>query len=146
MLSPVSPRADAAEAEGATCIIQVLSHHYQRAVHGTSISRSVSRTFLCPGEPFPMYQSISSVAVLDPPFSSIRCSFTHSFALRSFVCSLLAHCAKVHSGKRTKVSQRRGEKKGGKGGSPRTGEEEEGENECVPYWHSLNPLSFKRIG
>ena len=61
-----------------------------------------------------MYQSISSVAVLDPPFSSIRCSFTHSFALRSFVCSLLAHCAKVHSGKRTKVSQRRGEKKGGK--------------------------------
>ena len=80
MLPPVSPLA---EAEGATCIIQVLSHHYQRAVHGTSISRSVSRTFLCPGErasePFPMYQSISSAVVLDPPFSSIRCSFTHSF-------------------------------------------------------------------
>ena len=112
MLPPVSPLA---EAEGATCIIQVLSHHYQRAVHGTSISRSVSRTFLCQdegaNEPFPMYQSISSVVVLDPPFSSIRCSFTHSFALRSFVCSLLAHCAKVHSGKRTKVSQRRGKKK-----------------------------------
>ena len=78
---------------------------------GRSRVRSSARTSEGASEPFPMYQSISSAVVLDPPFSSIRCSFTHSFALRSFVCSLLAHCAKVHSGKRTKVSQRRGEKK-----------------------------------
>ena len=46
---------------------------------GRSRVRSSARTSEGANEPFPMYQSISSVVVLDPPFSSIRCSFTHSF-------------------------------------------------------------------
>ena len=103
-------------------------------MHGTSISRSVGRSRGCcstDSSPFQCILYISSQ--IHPPLSSIRCSFTYSF-VRSFV-RLLTHCAKVHSGKRTKLSQRRrGEKR--KGGSVRIGKEKK-ERDCERYWHSV---------
>ena len=91
MLPPVSPLA---EAEGATCIIQVLSHHYQRAVHGTSISRSVSRTFLCPGEGASerALSNVSIYLVRRRPRSSVFLNqmLIHSFIRPSFIRLLTA--------------------------------------------------------
>ena len=97
--------------DGATCIIQVLSHHYQRAVHGTSISQSVCRS-LARLEPFQMYQS--------PPRSSVS---LNQMLIRSFIRPSVRPSVRLPARslrkspfrKRTKLSQRRrGEKKGGK--------------------------------
>ena len=74
------------------------------------VGRSRVRSFARAGERTSPFQCIN---LSRPPSSSILRfpqSDAHSL-IHSFVCSLLAHCAKVHSGKRTKVSQRRGEKK-----------------------------------
>ena len=74
------------------------------------VGRSRVRSFARAGERASPFQCIN---LSRPPSSSILRfpqSDAHSL-IHSFVCSLHAHCAKVHSGKRTKVSQRRGEKK-----------------------------------
>ena len=84
-------------------------------------------------------RALSNVSISSSFFSrssvSLNQMLIHLF-IRSF--RLLTHCAKVHSGKRTKLSQRRGEKKRGKEvGWVRVGKKERECDVCARYWHSV---------
>ena len=97
-----------------------------------------------------MYQSISSVRRRPRSSVFLNQMLIHSFIRPSFIRLLTARSLRKSPFRETYKSvtkKRRKERRKRRFASKRRGGlEEEGETECVPYWHSLSPLSFKRIG